>query len=341
MTTQPIIGIDLGGTNMQIGLVNENNEVVAQVKRKTKAAEGLDAVLDRLTEGVTMCCAEAGCDVSSLQALGIGAPGAVDNQAGVVLEAVNLRWTKVPLRDLLHQRLGTPVHVENDVNIAVYGENELGAGKQSKHLMGVWIGTGVGGGFILDGKLYHGHYRTAGELGHTLVFPMGPPGGRSLEEFSSRTSIVDRLVRLIKANEPSCILDLVNGDLSKLKSKTVARAYESGDALTRSVVDWATDLTGRAIASAVTLLSLERVVLGGGLTEELEGPILETIGKAVREDAFPDVCQNVEIVASTLQDRAGIVGAAMLARQYARPGAAPTSEMRKENPATDGQSEAG
>lgn len=311
--TKPVVGIDLGGTNVQIGVVDASHAIIGRAKRKTRADEGRDAVIQRLAQGVRDACKDAGMDASGLGAVGIGAPGAIDPDRGIVLEAVNLRWTDVALADLLSNELGVPVILDNDVNAAVYGENCLGAGENARNLLGVWIGTGIGGGLILDGSLYYGTFKSAGEIGHTTLFPNCPPGVRSLEQNTSRTSIVERIVRLIRSNEPSMITSMVDGDLSDVKSRIVARAYRAGDALTVEVVDSAAQLLGVAIANTVTLLSLGRVVLGGGLTEALGDVLVDKVRKAVRANVFPDACRQVKVVETRLKDDAGLLGAALLA----------------------------
>jgi glucokinase len=312
---KPVVGIDLGGTNMQIGIVDADHSVRSRAKRKTKAAEGLDAVVQRIIDGVEEACRGVDLEVKDLAAVGIGAPGAIDPRKGVVLEAVNLRWTNVPLCDMLSRRLGIPVILDNDVNAAVYGENRLGAGENASELLGVWIGTGIGGGLILGGNLYYGTFFTAGEIGHTTLVPNNPPGSRSLEHNTSRSAIVERIVRLIRANRASIIPSLVNGNLSDVKSKTIAKAYHAGDELAIEVIDSAADLLGIAIANTVTLLSLGRVVLGGGLTEAMGESLVEKVRHAVRTRVFPDVCRKVEVVGTRLEDDAGVLGAALLASE--------------------------
>lgn len=316
--TSPIVGIDLGGTNMQIGVVNGDHKVIGRAKRKSKPEEGRDRVIQRIVDGVREACEDAKIDIKDVAAIGIGAPGAIDPETGTVLEAVNLRWDNVPLADLLSKQTGCRVVVDNDVNAAVYGENRLGAGENARDLLGVWIGTGIGGGLILNGALYYGSLYTAGEIGHTILFPNNPPGARSLEQVCSRTSIVERLTKLIRANEKSIIPSLVDGDLSQIKSKVVAKAYESGDPLTVEVVDDAARLVGISIAGVVTLLSLGRVVLGGGLTEALGKPFVQRVEQSAREHAFPAACRKVEVVESALADAAGVFGAAMIAQERLR-----------------------
>lgn len=309
----PVVGVDLGGTNMQIGVVTSDRELAGESKRKTKADEGFDAIITRLISGIEEACSNARITLKDLAAVGIGAPGAVDPRSGVVLEAVNLRWNDVALSDILAKRLGVPVYLDNDVNVAVYGEYRMGAGSGSKHMLGVWVGTGIGGGLILNDELYYGHFLTAGEIGHTISLPGNQPGTRSLEHNCSRTAVVDRLVRLIKSNRKSILTKLTDGDLGAIKSKTIAEAFKRKDDLTVEVIEEAAMLLGISIANCVTLLSLERVVLGGGLTEALGDPWVDLVKKQVRKVAFPDLCKKVDVVGSKLMDHAGVFGAAMIA----------------------------
>lgn len=311
--SKPVVGIDLGGTNVQIGVVGPEHKVVGAAKRKTKPDEGRDAILGRIADGIEEACTQAKTKITELGAVGIGAPGAIDPATGTVIEAVNLRWNDVPLAKLLSDRLRLPVFVDNDVNVAVYGENKLGAGENARDLLGVWLGTGIGGGLILNGELYYGTFFTCGEIGHTILFPGNPPGSRSLEHNCSRTSVVERLVKLIRANKKSVIPSLVDGDLDEVKSKTVAKAYQMGDELTVQVVDNAADMIGISIANVVTLLSLGRVVLGGGLTEAMGDPLVDRVKKSVRANVFPDKCKQVKVVGTKLLDEAGVLGAALIA----------------------------
>jgi len=318
--TKPFVGVDLGGTNMQIGVISPDLKLLAPAKRKTKADEGLEGVLGRVVSGVQEACQTAGLRLSDIGGLGIGAPGAIDPYRGMVLEAVNLRWKNVPLAELLEKRLKVPTIVDNDVNVAVYGENALGAGNQCANLLGVWIGTGIGGGLILDGKLFYGHFLSAGEIGHTILLPNNPKGNRSVEHNCSRTTVVDRIVRLIRSGQKSSLTDDVGDDLDNIKSKTVAKHYLAGDKLIKEVVDHAADLLGVTVANAVTLLSLERVILGGGLTEAIGKPLVDRVHKAAKDLVFPEACRKFEMVASKLEDNAGVFGAAMLAMERVREG---------------------
>lgn len=197
------IGIDLGGTNMQVGVVSSELKLLSQAKKKTKAEDGLDGVMSRIVEGVVEACSEAKVKLTELEAIGLAAPGAVDPNDGVVLAADNLGWKDTAAAHILQKRTGVKTYLDNDVNAAVWGENRLGAGKNSKNLLGVWLGTGIGGGLIFNGELYYGPFFTAGEIGHMIALPFNPPGERSLEHNCSRTAVVNRLIKLIKSNRKS------------------------------------------------------------------------------------------------------------------------------------------
>jgi len=308
------VGVDLGGTNIQIGVVKSDGSVLARTKQKTAPEDGHQAIVKRIGEGVREACDEAGVAVSDLAAVGIGAPGPCDPHSGEVIEAVNLRWGRTPLRDLVREQVDTEVFLDNDVNVAVFGEARLGAAKGATDVLGCWVGTGVGGGLILDGRIYYGKHHTAGEMGHVVLWPGNAPGTRSIEHNCSRTTISNRIIQLIKAGRRSSLEEVVNSKNQRLKSKALAQAYKGGDALTCEIIDDSAERLGVGLANIVTLLSLEKVVLGGGLVEALGEPYVKAVRKAVKRETFPPAASEaVDVVASELEDDAGIVGAALIA----------------------------
>lgn len=308
-----VAGVDLGGTNIQFGIVDANGSILGRSKGKTNPDQGLDAILDRIVSGIEVAADTAGHDIMDLDAVGIGVPGPVDPATGVVHEAVNLRWMQIPVGDLLTERLGLPVVVDNDVNVAVYGEARHGSGIGSQHLVGAWVGTGVGGGFVLDGRLYYGHHFSAGELGHVLLYPSNPPGLRTVEKICSRSALADRIIQLIRSNRRSMIPEIAGERWPQIKSKTIAEAYKSEDELTVEVVNDAADRLGVVLGNITTLLSLDRIILGGGLTEALHDAFVDRVRASVERTAFPAIAKRVEVVASQLDDDAGVIGAALLA----------------------------
>ncbi|MFG0292304.1 MAG: ROK family protein [Phycisphaerales bacterium JB050] len=324
--TGPVVGIDLGGTNLQVGVVDASDQIIGRSKKKTKAEKGPDFVLNRIAEAVHEACEEADCTPADLAAIGIGAPGAIDFATGTVLEAPNLCWNNIPLAAELSSRCANaPVLVDNDVNVAIYGENRLGAGCNAENVLGVWCGTGVGGGLILNGRLYHGGFGSAGEIGQTLLFPTAPLTHRLLEDVCSRTAVAHRLATLIEKNHPSSLPEIAlrrdkekdrkRTPLRDIGSSVIGTAYAEGDELTRTVVHETADLLGRAISNAVTLLALPNVVLGGGLTEALGQPWVDRVAASCREHVFPKAATQARFAATELEDRAGLLGAALLARE--------------------------
>lgn len=315
MAIRPVIGIDLGGTNMQIGVVDAVGKVIGRTKKKTRAAEGFKAVVGRMAEGIEEACKDAGIQVRALGAIGIGAAGAVDPRTGVILQAPNLRWTNAPLARTLSNLTGKPVYVTNDVRAAVIGEHTHGAGKGSTHMMAVWLGTGIGGGLILNNKVYPGFFNTAGEIGHMLLLPGSPPGHRSFEHNCSRTAIADRITKLIRGGRPSLVTRLTEGDLSEVKARVIADAYRRNDPLVREVVDDAARFIGIGIASINCAISLQRVVLGGGLTEALGEPLVRLVRASHNATVYPHILRKTEIVKTKLEDEAGVIGGAVFAQR--------------------------
>jgi glucokinase len=312
---QPFVGIDLGGTNIQAGVLGGNEKLIVTDRTKTKADGGTDTVIARIVKLVDSILEQAKLSRKDVGAVGIGAPGAINYKKGIVLNAVNLRWTDFPLAKALEKELGVPVIVDNDVNVGTWGEHQAGAGKGYDELMGIFVGTGIGGGFVLHGNLYHGSLLTAGEVGHTVIRADAPLGRRTLENVASRTSIVNLLKQLILSNHPSIITELTGGDLEKVRSKVLAEAFNRQDELTHQVIGQAAHYIGVTIANAVTLLSLPCVVVGGGVTEALGDPWIKLIRDVFDEYVFPRELSKCKIVASKLGDDAGIIGAALLAKQ--------------------------
>ncbi|MDX2114024.1 MAG: ROK family protein [Planctomycetota bacterium] len=310
-----VVGVDLGGTNMQIGVVDAQGAIRGRYKLKTKADKGGDAIVERMAEGIHDACSQAGVKPHDLAGVGVGAPGAIDMATGVVLEAPNLRWNHFPLADKLSREVaGRPVLIDNDVNVAVYGENKLGAARGARDLVGIWIGTGIGGGLVLNGSLYYGSLGTAGEIGQTVLLPGAPLGFRTLEQVCSRKHVVGRLMKLIEANNPSLLTSIVDrGD--DVGASAVAEAYRRGDELVTSVMDEVAQFLGVAAANAVTLLSLRMVVLGGGIAEAFGQPLADRVAEAMKPLVFPRQLRDCKVVCTQLADDAGLLGAAMLAQE--------------------------
>ena len=321
---QVVVGVDLGGTNMQIGVVDADGRIVGRCKRKTKAHEGRDTVIRRLVEGVWRAMDDAKTPRERLFGVGVGAPSAVYFERGVVIKAGNLGWEDLPLRDILAKEFAKDaglrdaalrVVLDNDVNVAAWGEAQLGVARGRANVLAVWVGTGVGAGLVLDGRLWRGPRHTAGEIGHVVLFPGGQPGFMTVEDICSRTGIVNAIRRLLPMHPESVLHRLISekaDETGSIGSSTIARAYEKDDELARKVVDKSAEFLGVAIANIVTMLSIDCVVLGGGVTEALGEPFVSRVRRSFDRTVFPSVLRKTDIVASSLNDDAGVFGAAML-----------------------------
>ena len=310
-----VVGIDLGGTNMQAMVVDPANQIVGHQHARTEPDQGEDDVIDRMIETINAACSEAGISLTQIGAVGVAAAGAIDIPNGVILIAPNLHWTNVPLRDRLREKLGRPIVLENDVNGAAWAEHHLGAGSGQGDVLGVWVGTGIGGGLILDGRIHHGAFFTAGEIGHTILTPNGDAGSRTVEDHCGRIGVIRALHEKLDSYPRSILHGAANSDGQTIDMDLLARSYSAGDDLTQQVIHSAADLLGTAIANWVTLLALDTVIIGGGMTEALGECYLQRIRRSFEATVFPDRCRACELVPTELRGDAGPLGAALLARQ--------------------------
>jgi glucokinase len=310
-----VVGIDLGGTNMQVGVLTRDGEIVGRAHTMTRAEGGPDEVIVRMVGQVREVCEEVGVPLRELGAVGIGAPGAIDATSQVVTNAPNLGWKRVPLGERLGSSLGgVPVVLDNDVNAAVLGENRRGAGRNAPHALGVWVGTGVGGGLVLNGKVYRGGLGTAGEIGHTVIFPDAPPDDSHMEYHCSRKRVTPKILALLDQGQASSLLETYRRDRDAVTLPMMAEAYAAGDDLVSEVIDRAADLLGLTIGNVVTLLSMPVILLGGGLTEAMGEKYVRRVEAATRANVFPPaIAEKVEVRATQLGPDAGLIGAGMLA----------------------------
>lgn len=315
-----VIAVDMGGTKILAAVVNAEGDILGTAKIPTKADKGAAVVIDRIASCIQKAVDKSRVAQASIQAVGIGAPGPLDPGTGIVLFAPNLGWTNVPLKTELENRVGLPTFVDNDVNVGTLGEHAFGAGKGMSTLVGIFVGTGIGGGIIMDGELFHGASQTAGEIGHIIVKAGGPRCGCGtrgcLEALASRTAITRQLQKaIVKKGKKSILPELTGGDLKLIRSGALAKALRSNDKLTMKVFKKATKYLGVGIASIVNFLNPEMIVLGGGVVEALDDSFLDDIAAVVADYSLPNTLSGVRIVKAQLGDDAGILGAAALARQ--------------------------
>ncbi len=310
--------IDLGGTKVLAAIVDENHQIVATAKVKTDVSGGPESVVEQMAAGVIKAAKKAGIDPADLVAVGACAPGPVNPETGIVSRAVNLGWTEpLPLGKLLSKHLGgTPVLVDNDVNVGIYGEVVAGAAKGKKDVIGIFVGTGIGGGLVLDGKLRRGSRWGAGELGHSIILADGPVcgcGNRGcIESLSSRTALERDVRRALEAGRTSVISELMEAKGGRMTSGVIDSAVRAGDDLINELMGRSNRYLGLFTASMVNVLDPEMVVFGGGVVEKLGDLMLDPI-RTVAEANYLQKEGTVEIVAAQLSDHAAIIGAAALA----------------------------
>lgn len=310
-----VIGADLGGTNLQAVVVDEDNSIVGHAHAQTEAEKGAEYVIKKLADAINRACSDAGIALEDIQAVGVAAAGAIDIPNGVVLEAPNLGWKNYAFKDQLQQAIKLPVVLENDVNGAVWGEYHLGAGSGKGDVLGVWIGTGIGGGLVLNGKIHHGEFFTAGEIGHTILTPNGNKGQRTVEDHCGRKNLIKSLNSQLQENPDSMLNKLVKQYEQDINMDMLSIAYLQRDPLTQSVINQSADLLGIAIANWVTMLAIDTVIIGGGVIESLGREYFNRIVDAFKADVFPPRCQECRIIKTELEGEAGILGAALLARE--------------------------
>lgn len=312
------IGVDIGGTNLRFALVDQDGSVLATERCKTGIEAGRDRFLDRLLDGISRIGKrgeELGRDV---RAVGLGIPGLIA-RSGLVFSSVNLRPIEgVNLGEIVSRATGLPVATVNDANAAAYGEKRYGAGRQFGSLLVLTLGTGVGSGLILDGRLWTGADGVAAEYGHATVEPDGIPcscGNRGcLEQYASATAIVAAAKEALDAGAGG---GLAGMERDLLTAKTIASVARQGDTLASSLFATAGRYLGIAGAAIVNLLNLEAIIVAGGLAESFdlfESEMRSEIGSR----AFPIPARTVRIVKGELDDDAGILGAAALAREHLR-----------------------
>ncbi len=301
---------------MMLGLVSPAGKIGARSHQSTEADQGPDHVIERIKSGIINLCTQASLPPENLSAIGVAVAGAVDITSGTVLDGQNLHWQNIPLRARLSSSFrGVEISVDNDVNAAAWGEHVRGAGRDCPDMLAVWVGTGIGGGLILNDCLYHGGFSTAGEIGLTVSNPDGKQGHLTVEDFAGREGMRRFFEERFADEQKSLACELTSGDPERLSTGIIREAYQRGDATTHEIVNRGAHILGVAIANVVSILSLPRVVIGGGITEALGEPYLERIRSSFHDAVFPDRCRECELVITELASDAGMLGAALLARK--------------------------
>lgn len=310
------LGCDLGGTNIKAGLVNiESGEILHVRSTPTLAHEGHDAVISRMGDFMQKLIDESGIDPREIRGIGTSAPGVLDLDNGVVLFLPNLpgQWRKVPLSEPLRARLGKPVTLLNDVRAITFGEWKFGAGRGVDTIAVFAIGTGVGGGLVISGKLHLGIGGTGAELGHQIIDFNGPKCGCGsygcLEAMASGPALAALGIKAVKQGKTTTIGERVGFDLNKITPRVIAEAARDGDQIAREIYDQVGTYIGYAAANVCVSIGPRRIVIGGGVGQAGD-LLLEPIRRTLKERVFVMPVDQVEVVPAELGTDAGIIGMA-------------------------------
>ncbi|WP_010586787.1 ROK family protein [Schlesneria paludicola] len=312
------VGFDLGGTKMNAMLFNDEFEVRGRRRKKSRGSEGVEAGIERIVASIAKLLEEAQLPRESLGGIGIGCPGPLDLEEGVILEAPNLGWKNVPLKKSLEKEFGCPVFVCNDVDAGVYGEYRFGAADGARTALGVFPGTGIGGAMIYEGKIFRGKTGSCLEIGHVPVVPDGALCGCGrrgcLETIASRLALSAEIAKAAYRGQAPYILRVAGTDLANIRSGTIKESIDAGDKIVDEILRNGAQQLGLVLAGAVNLLAPDVIVLGGGLVEALPKLFLEEIGKALAKQVMPSFSKSYEVRIARLGDDAGAMGAAAWAR---------------------------
>ena len=310
------IGIDLGGTNIKVGLVNENYEIVAKATAPTDLPRPAEAICKSIVDTVWKVLNEAKVTIGEVNSIGIGTPGVANRNSGVVLYSCNLDFKNTDLRSLIKKYLDKPLYVENDANAAAFGEVLAGAGKGFKDVIVVTLGTGVGGGIIIDGKIYTGFNFCGAELGHTVIEYNGRQCscGRKgcFEAYSSATALINLTKESMEAHKDSKMWEIAGGSLDNVDGKTAFDGMRADDAAAKDVVNMYIEYLGCGLTNIINTFQPEMLLIGGGICKEGDN-LTKPLGEIIKRDSY---CIDAERVTKLdickLGNDAGIIGAAFL-----------------------------
>lgn len=310
------IGIDLGGTNIKVGVVDENFRIVGRSNVKTNLPRPAEDIVDSIVEAVNMACVDCNIAISDVTSIGIGTPGVADRNTGVVLYSSNLGFKNTQLGSMLKAKIGKDVYVENDANAAAFGEVLNGAGKGYKNVVVITLGTGVGGGIIIDGKIYTGFNFCGAELGHSVIEYNGRECscGRKgcFEAYSSATALIRATKNAMEANKNSRLWAIADNSITNVDGKTAFEGMRVGDETGKAVVEEYINYLGCGLVNVVNTFQPEVLLIGGGICKEgeyLTKPLEEYIE---RESYCINPEKSTKLAVAKLGNDAGIVGAAYL-----------------------------
>ena len=311
------VGVDIGGTSVKLGLVSEKGKVILRDSFLTSTYGGRKELIDKLVVHIELFKKEAGARKLKLVGAGIGAPGPIDVERGFVYFFPNIPgWKNTPLKKILEKKIKMPVFVDNDANAMAWGEFCFGAGRGAKNIIALTLGTGVGGGIVMNGKLFHGPHYSAAEIGHMVADPSGPLcgcGNRGcIETFVGNGYFIKEVQQSLKTGKHSLLNEWIHEQHRELTPKLVQEAARQKDKLSQDQWEKTGIYLGTALTGLVNVLNPERIILGGGMALA-DSPIFEPVKTTLKKKAFPIAARFVKVVPAMLGPDAGLVGAAALA----------------------------
>ena len=313
------IGIDLGGTNIKAGVVNENYEIISKATTKTLLPRPAEEICADMAKVSLEAMEQAGLKLDDIQSVGIGTPGTANSETGIIEYSNNLGFLNLPVVELMQKHINKPFYVENDANAAAYGEFIAGAAKGANDAVCITLGTGVGGGIIINGKIYSGFNFAGAEIGHTVVDPNGPECtcGRKgcFEVFSSATGLV-RMTKEAMLEDKASIMWQMNEEDGKVSARTAFNAMRAGDRAGKAVVDKYIRYLACGITNTINIFQPDILCIGGGVCNEGD-PLLLPLKELVAKEVYTkNSAKNTEIVIAKLGNDAGIIGAAFLGQDH-------------------------
>ncbi len=319
-TTEKLwLGFDLGGTKMCAYVFDNSFKVLGFRKRKTRANEGMEASFQRIFQTISEALENAGVGAKQLAGIGVGCPGPLDHVRGILLSTPNMGWVNAPLKKVLEAEFKCPAVILNDVDAGVYGEYSFGAGKNGRCVLGVFPGTGIGGGCVYQGNIITGPTSSVMEFGHMQMMADGPLCGCGrrgcLEALASRLAIASAAAAAAQRGAAPWLLKNAGTDLAEIRSSTLADAIKNGDSAVETVTRQAAQWIGIGVANVVNLLGPDVVVLGGGLVEAMPALFKSEVAKAAAGRVMPGFVGTFKVVTAKLGDQATAQGAAGWARK--------------------------
>ncbi len=313
------VGIDVGGTKIYAIVINENGQILSRAKLKTGGNTEFDIVFERILKCYHTACSEANIPGEEINAVGVAVPSSIDYSRRIIKHAPNLGWINVEVGNIFKEKFGKPGFIDNDVNMGTFGEYHFGAGKGYKSIYGMFVGTGIGGGYISNGEIIRGVNYTASEVGHHIIKMNGPRcncGNKGcLEAIAAKVGMIKYMRKLVDKDGKKTVLEKIAPKWRTIVgSSALRKAFNKGDKVVVKTLKRSAEAIGVAAANLVTLVGVEAIIMGGGIIEELGDFFMPLIKDSMLKNTFADGARGVELLQSRLGDDAVALGAAWFVR---------------------------